>query len=203
MKARAAATALLVLVLSPIGTAAEQVDVNGITMTIERATGAAAAQLIERHLASDPRGPDGARVPWRNRDDWRELASLRGRSSQVLQVRGTRDSLEAVLSTVPFDQTPRDANVGPLRWLTRVSVANHVVTHGEARSEQWILRSAWSPGNLLTSVRMAARLEDWRVESEDASNVLLSRRTERLQWILLPGEGSTRSVAVVTGWTVR
>jgi hypothetical protein len=176
--------------------------INGVDVLVEHALGAEAERLIARQLATKPQGADGNAAQWAVRGQWRELASIEGPRSHVLQV-GERDgAVEAISSTLDLSKAIARVPDTPL-WLPPGTLVTSLVeTLDKQSSQQWSARSTWHAVALHRWLRLSAQLQGWRVEQQSAGSLQLQRGDMRLQVAVLPPRppAATGSVALLTRW---
>jgi hypothetical protein len=176
--------------------------VNGVLVSVERATGSDAHRLVSRDLDARRVAPEGLPAQWATRAGWRELASLRDHRSQVLQLRGDGADLEALRSTIDLRDPVIPPDNPPLALPPGTTVQNDIEELSPNPSHQWLVRSRWSPSSLHAWMRFAARVRGWSVEKGDASTLHFVRAHQRLLVVLIPGDvrSPQGSSALLTSW---
>lgn len=196
--------ALLLGLAAIPGTAAERLRYrfNGLDVDATYARGPEASALVTQFLELAPRSPGGGASAWTTQGSWRQIASLDGRASRVLQVRGEGAGLEAIASTLDTRQEPHREGAAPL-WLPPASMLTSQVEflHPSA-STQWVFRSPWHPEALTSWLRLSARLRGWRAGVASSRDLQLSRAAERLMVTVMPRDpvDARGSVVVMTTW---
>lgn len=176
--------------------------INGVEVCVDYARGTDASRLIARHLASSPKSADRSPAQWTRRGNWREMASVEGHLSTVLQVRGDGAGTEAIRSTLDLRRTVRHP-IGPPLWLPPATeITSSVETLGSDASSQWLARSSWTPAATRTWLRLAARMQGWSVSEPGLQSLQLQRGSARLRVdvFALDGFRARGTSTLITQW---
>jgi hypothetical protein len=152
----------------------EPMAVDGVLMTVQRATGAGVPELARRIEATWHR--QGSRIETRQQESWIVLSRIHGRNSEVLQWRSDTRDAELLLSSLGLQEPVRPLPVTGLTLPATCTWGRTVA--GNTSNHSYMQRSARCPHSrrkLSLQLRQALSTQGWNIRATTDSGLVVER----------------------------
>jgi hypothetical protein len=152
----------------------EPIAVDGVLMTVQRATGAGVPELARRIEATWHR--QGSRIESRQQDSWIVLSRIQGRNSEVLQWRSDTRDAELLWSSLDLQEPIRPVPVTDLTLPASCSWGRSVA--GNTGNHSYTQRSArcrHSRQALSQQLRHSLPTQGWSIRTATESGLVVER----------------------------
>jgi hypothetical protein len=152
----------------------EPFAVDGVLMTVQRATGAGVPELARRIEAAWHR--QGSRIETRQQDSWIVLSRIRGRNSEVLQWRSDTRGAELLLSSLDLQEPIRPVPVTDLTLPASCTWGRSIA--GNTSDHFYMQRSArcrYSRQALSLQLRQSLPTQGWSIRTATESGLVVAR----------------------------
>lgn len=169
---------------------AEPIEVDGLPLTVRRATGPGVAILVlrigERWLAA------GAPVRRLSQGGWQMLSRWDGGHAELLQWRGEGATAELLYSRFDARRRPTSVGAPPLHLPVRCAWGRQVAGKAAGvRYQQLTARCRGTAAALMPDLRVSLNADGWQWQETAPGALQVARGASRGMLILVPGRNDS------------